>query len=362
MQAQPASPTRTETYQPGFRFEFKARYIIALLMIGVIVFVLMRRVLGTLPSDRMRGYRLFDDESLPTGIRRILLELLDSIIELLRNVNANPDEAVHETRKNFKKARAVLRLVRDEIGDEAYFRENICYRDAARMLSAVRDSAVIVESLDALRETFAEELTPDAFIRLRENLVTEHEHLRDQIISVDNAPQTVIDILESARQRLSDLPLEHDDFSAISGGLRRVYRRGIRRMVAARKNPTAERLHDWRKRVKYLWYQMHLLESNDTEPPQEFEAGLDTLSDLLGLEHDLAELQQLAQEKPHYFTSSAEQELLLALIQRQRCTLQTQAYALGSEIYTEKPDDFLQRMQDHWPRVRESAALEPSGS
>ena len=42
--------------------------------------------------------------------------------------------AVHEARKDTKKLRSVLRLVRESLGDSNYRRENNRFRDAARNL------------------------------------------------------------------------------------------------------------------------------------------------------------------------------------------------------------------------------------
>ena len=45
------------------------------------------------------------------------------------------DDSIHEARKELKKARATLRLLRDALGKKAYKRENTALRDAARPLS-----------------------------------------------------------------------------------------------------------------------------------------------------------------------------------------------------------------------------------
>ena len=55
------------------------------------------------------------------------------------------DVSVHEARKQLKRARATLRLLRDGIGDTAYRRANQQLRDAARPLSGVRDAKVMLE-------------------------------------------------------------------------------------------------------------------------------------------------------------------------------------------------------------------------
>jgi CHAD domain-containing protein len=47
-------------------------------------------------------------------------------------------EAVHSARKELKKARATLRLLRDALSDAVYKRENAALRDAARRGAAAQ--------------------------------------------------------------------------------------------------------------------------------------------------------------------------------------------------------------------------------
>src|SRR2546430_1303607 len=62
----------------------------------------------------------------------------------------DPDKAVHEARKDMKKLRALVRLMRPELGGKAYRRENARFREVARSLSGVRDAKAMLEALDAL--------------------------------------------------------------------------------------------------------------------------------------------------------------------------------------------------------------------
>ena len=66
-------------------------------------------------------------------------------------------------------------------------------------------------------------------------------------------------MLSEARERVDDWPLERDSFDAVADGLERTYRRGRRDFRAARDEPSVEALHEWRKRVKDLWYHHTLL-------------------------------------------------------------------------------------------------------
>ena len=106
--------------------------------------------------------------------------------------------------------------------------------------------------------------------------------------------KAAVDELESAREEVADWPLERDDWGAIEGGLRRIYRQGRRRMREAENEPSTEALHEWRKRVKDLWYHLSLL--RETWPavvgPEADEAH--ALSEKLGDDHDLAVLWDFA--------------------------------------------------------------------
>ena len=84
-------------------------------------------------------------------------------------------------RKRFKKVRAILRLVRDKIGEDVYKKKNICYRNAGRCLSDVRDSVVIIETLDELTEYFGDQLLDDAFAGVRESLVDARKATKQHI-------------------------------------------------------------------------------------------------------------------------------------------------------------------------------------
>jgi len=87
------------------------------------------------PPAPSRTYRLQGDEDAATGMRRVILGRLEKATERLREAGEDGDalaEAVHGARKDLKKARAALRLVREEIGEKTFKRENRALRDAAR--------------------------------------------------------------------------------------------------------------------------------------------------------------------------------------------------------------------------------------
>ena len=89
---------------------------------------------------------------------------------------------------------------------------------------------------------------------------------------------------------MDDWPLERESFDAVCEGLERTYRRGRRDLREARAEPSVEALHEWRKRVKELWYHHTLL--RELWPPVMAATGDEAhaLADRLGDDHDLAVL------------------------------------------------------------------------
>jgi CHAD domain-containing protein len=292
------------------------------------------------------SYRLNANESFPEGIKRIAREQLDQALEQLTEAE-DRNEAVHEARKNFKKIRAVLRLVRDEIGEEVYKPENVCYRDAGRRLAPVRDSFVQVETLDLVTTYFAETLAHDAFDALREALVQWHEETQHRLLAEEGAADEVVVTLAEARARIDDWPIEHNDTAAFHGGLRRVYKRGRNRLVDGTHAPGAAILHEWRKRVKYLWYHVRILQPTWPDPLEELGAELHDLSSILGDHHDLAVLRETVIEEARGGDGPTVQSLT-GLVEQRQAALQSAAWPLGRRIYAEDPDAFVARIQEYW--------------
>src|SRR5258708_7824146 len=86
-------------------------------------------------GDHTMSFELRSAGPLRKEARRIVRKQLENALEGLTGEHEGPrDEVVHETRKCFKKVRALLRLVRPVIGEKAYRAENLCFRDVARPL------------------------------------------------------------------------------------------------------------------------------------------------------------------------------------------------------------------------------------
>jgi CHAD domain-containing protein len=293
-------------------------------------------------------YLLAPDETLSAGIRRIALEQADRGYWQLTDTTWPADQAVHDARKSFKRVRAVLRLVRDEIGQTRYRETNIVYRDASRYLSKMRDSAVMAATLENLIVHYADDVAEGTFANTIDRIMVQHAENCRRILEEGSVLDDVATLVGNHRPALEAMPIDDESFRVIQLGLERVYARGQRTMAQAYATGLPGAFHDWRKRVKYLRYQMRILESLWPVTIGTLATELDALSDLLGEEHDLFELGELAHNTPELFDDAQRATLLQTLIDRRRTELQLTSRLPGSRIYIETPQAFATRLADYW--------------
>jgi CHAD domain-containing protein len=288
-----------------------------------------------------RKYRLKEGEEVPAGVARIARGRIDHALDELRGKSdSSPEETVHEARKDMKKLRALLRLARGELGDKVRRRENAAFRDAGRELAGIRDADVMLATLSDLEKRYPGELSEKAAGDLRQ--AVEAHKIRTAAGARTQAADAAIEMLKQARRRVSTWPLERDDFEAVEDGLRRAYRQGRSAWRAAEEEPSTEALHEWRKRVKDLWYHCSILRETWKPVMTALADEAHELSDRLGDDHDLAVLLAWAEE---HGAGSAE---LDALVARRRRELQEEAFAYGARLYSDKPKVFVGRIRRWW--------------
>ncbi|WP_051222382.1 CHAD domain-containing protein [Conexibacter woesei] len=298
----------------------------------------------------MSRYRLDWDRPLDDDIRAVAAARLEHAADGLGDASADRGAAIHGARKDIKKTRALLRLARPGLKDKAYRRENDALRDTGRSLSAARDAQVLLETLDGLRERAAGQVPEAAFDGVRA-VVAE----RGAAAAQDAAPDVAgaVERLGAAAARAERWPLRIGD-GDVASAIATAYARGRAAMRQAERSGEAEDFHQWRKRVKDLWYHQRLLK--DTFPellPAQAKATKE-LSELLGDDHDLAVLRELLCSDPALALPA-----LLDVIDERRAALQADAFRLGHRLYAERPKAFRRRFTRYLGTAR-SAPLAPA--
>jgi CHAD domain-containing protein len=308
----------------------------------------------TLPT-----FRLHPGEPLGPGLKRLGVEVIDEAIRVFYDGDVLFGEAVHIARKSTKKVRSLLRLVRFEIGEQVYRFENEWMRDTSRLLSAVRSSAVLVNAAQDIRDMYSPLLADGTFDQVLERLAVNRDRIEERVMEDPEITPRVVWNLERARGRYESWPADpearpvygiglRNDYRAIGPGLKAIHARGRRQMVAAYQGPSAESFHRWRKRVRYLERQMEILTPLWPEVMIGMAMTLDRVSELLGQDHDLAELLQALADRPDLCPNPLERALITALAEQRRSDLQTAARILGRRMYAESPSAFTARLGAYW--------------
>ncbi len=192
---------------------------------------------------------------------RCLLGELDSAIARLEKCPPS-DHAIHEIRKELKRVRAALRLLRPCLGVRAYRRENAVVRDAARPLTPMRDAAILPQALRRL-QTRTQGKNGGAFMRyLHGVLRQEHRAAHRQLQGRDL--KAAVRELRAFKHRIEALPASRLDRATPSGGLLRTYKSGRNALASVTLQATDEHLHEWRKQVTYLANQLECVAPPDS--------------------------------------------------------------------------------------------------
>lgn len=273
-------------------------------------------------------------ESVRDGVRRIGLEQIDAVLADLRDgMNA---QRIHDARKRCKMLRALLHLIRGGLGAKKRRAEITRWRAVAGALGRARDAAV---RLDTFRGIVTR---PNACRELARRLEADAEAARRACLD-PVVLKRITARVSAGRRSWERLLLGHHGWRAIEAGLRGSYReaRGASRAIVHA--PSDETLHEWRKRVKTLWYHVRLLGKARPKKLRPLCDALEKLGEVLGADHDLAMLRACAIEHDGHSI-----DVLDPLIAHQRRKLQRKACALARSIFALRPREFSVRLKRWW--------------
>jgi CHAD domain-containing protein len=216
------------------------------------------------------------------------------------------------------------------------------------MLSDLRDSTVLIQTLDKLLTTSEQEMANYDFSVFRDFLIEKHK----TISITKNKKSKVINSLSTdlllARSRLFDWPLSGDNFKIIRKDLQRIYEQGQSMMYAVFSESVKENVHEWRKREKDLWYTIRLLNNLWPEIMNPLDELLGKLSDSLGDANDLFLLKEKIISNEGKFKDNNHTRELINFIDRRIIDLLREARSIGRKIYSENSNYFVGRMKNYF--------------
>ena len=218
---------------------------------------------------------------------------------------------------------------------------------ALRELSSLRDAHALLETVDDLSSSLDGNGTDElevlaGHLRVAASVATHRVDGDDPRIAVARSR------METARVMIATWS-GTIDAASMAAGVAKTAARGRKAWKASRRDASDEQVHEWRKRVKYLWYQARLLEPADPDRISPLVAQLDDLSDLLGDEHDLTVLVEHVERAAD--TDAMDDvvvDRIVEVARARQATMRAAARELGEEIYGGGVDALVDRLVGPW--------------
>lgn len=269
-------------------------------------------------------------------VRRVLLEQNRKASALLETWEQDPADHIHRCRQAFKRMRALLCLLRPG-HSYVYKVENRACRDLARQLAYARDSAAMVEAADLLLKRVWEPGPRQSLLMLRKSLGEQAaREVADALAGMSHAVETVRAELPLLAERLAELPIADLRRRELRRGARRTLARARRDYRRLSEASGPEHYHQWRKHVKYTYYQTALMANLTPRWSQHYKSALSELAELLGQVQDLTVLDALLGEQPDELGIDMNWRRLRRTIRDVRLELQAQAARRGRQLFNEK--------------------------
>jgi CHAD domain-containing protein len=290
--------------------------------------------------------------SVPKTVERSVRKRIDSALDV---IDGNPgtamkDAGVHDARRQLKRSRGVLRLVKDELGGKRFGRTNRRLRDASRPLSDLRDAKVLIDTLDDLCKQ--DGITSGLRKQIRGALEGRRRRVRERILNDRGMRQTMEKKLRKASRSIARWSPTHRGWKSIAGGLSRTYQHGRAAMESAIRDGSDEALHESRKRTKDLLYAAEFIVPVRPQSLQPIIDDAHALTDLLGDDHDLAVLETVIDKELALRLSGVRRNQIKRLVAQRRTDLQKQAHQLGQRLYAQSEDTFVARIHGYWKAWR----------
>lgn len=275
---------------------------------------------------------LYPHEKLSAGLERILRQLIEYNIHLIQNDSIAIESRIHSFRKIIKIIRAIIKASRYATGKKYYYYTNFLFRDLNRTISELRDKQVYIDTYYNICNMGK----LGRFNNLERKLFYQKarlyrkRNLQAKIRFLSNGLVQSLKVIENFGHKNDEIRYKK--------GLTKMYLQGKKAFYLAMDNPSTENKHEWRKKIKYLWHQLQIFNYLEHEQTEATIKTLEAISDTLGFEHDMKELENFLLTKYRLSYQGKYQQFLSSLNELSQQNF-TKAKKLGNLFYSSAPSD-----------------------
>ncbi len=316
-----------------------------------------------LPGSDTGGYVLGSHESVAEALHRVSTDQLSIAIDALADRSADMHIATTAALAGLSRTAALLRLVRDALGDDIYQTEIAIIDETRELLYALQSGQAELRAIDLLRARYASVLSPGALLGVREQVLRRHQLRRLQALTEGQALQRSLHRLRRSRARFASQPVDvavdatiidrepvPDHYDSVAPGLGRAYRR-CRRAWRTMDGAEAVDLARFGRDIGVLARQLHLVSSIW---PEVLSATADAAERLEAAVGEARGLDLLAAELAAHELDAdpVEIDLLTAVVRHQRDELTDIIVVLGRRLLAEPTRLFVDRIGRYWDTTR----------
>ena len=272
-----------------------------------------------------------------TSARKVMRKLLAASADDLRGAAAGA--GVHAARRNIKRMRSLLRLVRPGLGTAAF-------RDGDRLLKQAADLLAEARQAEAFNAILAKLNMSDATRSAILAYLRSHASAQPVPVALADAAGKSLDLIAQLESEMRRWHLPRRGRSFCIGGLKRSYALARRQLAVALRTEDAAALHEARKHVIHNLHHTEMLRGLWPDVMPTIVAELTVLREALGEINDLDELTSaisgLAPADEALLT-----EIRAAIAALHGAHLMT-ARRKSALLYAEKPSAYAQRIDAMW--------------
>jgi CHAD domain-containing protein len=277
-------------------------------------------------------------ENFRQGILRMLDTLHNHSARLIV-AGSRQHISVHELRKNIKKIRGILRLIRHEIGHDSYHELNDYYRTIAREVAVLRDDTSQIELLQSMSKKVN---SADIKRTISSSIRQVEKKRKNEFDRFYDAGKhiRVRALFNIQKGKNHYLGFQGDPGFFILKSLKRIHHRARSSFEVSTFYKNDEVYHYWRKQVKYLMYQLNILNNAWPSYFKIYISELNKLGNLLGKLHDLNLFNEHVHEKQLIVLNDEQKKEMLRYIYKRRAVLKEKVEKTGERLFNESSEDF----------------------